>query len=198
MGKRARAVERPATAVSGDERLFLAVALTTEARHAIAARLEEVLGGDRLPGRPVAVENWHITLRFLGRSTEVQRDAVLRYLDEHLQTTSFRLRFAGLGAFPRPSRASILWVGVAAGADVLTALAAECEAAATHAGFEPEGRPFHPHLTIARMRPPESVRPLTDGEPLAVPMDVAEVTLYRSHLGGGRPAEYEVVETVSL
>jgi 2'-5' RNA ligase len=180
------------------QRLFLAVALPDDVRHGVAARLREHLGDRRMPGKPVAIENWHITLRFLGSATPMQRDSVLAHLDQHIQTGPFRMRFACLGAFPRPSRASTLWVGVATGADGLAALAADCETAADAAGFEPEGRPFHPHLTIARIRPPESVRSLIDGESIAVTMDVAAVTMYRSILAGGRPVRYEAVETVEL
>ncbi len=179
------------------ERLFLAVALSDVARHGLAARLGERLGGSPLPGRPVPPPNWHVTLRFLGAAGAVQRDTVLAHLDQHLEVAPFRLRFDGLGAFPRPGRAAVLWIGVATGSDELTALAAACEAAAVAADFEPEGRPFHPHVTIARMRPPENVRSVVAGDPLGVPMDVGGVTLYRSVLGRG-PARYEVVETVEL
>ena len=88
--------------------------------------------------------------------------------------------------------------GVPAGTDEMVALAAECEAAAQSAGFEPEGRPFHAHVTIARIRPPASIRPLVEMEPVAVTMDVTEITLFRSILRRGRPVRYEVVDTVAL
>ncbi len=192
-------MERTPSIVSRDgrDRLFLAVALTDDARHALARRIEDRLDGGRMPGRPVRIASWHITLRFLGSAAPVQRDAVLAHLDQHLQTSPFRIRLDGLGAFPRAARASILWVGVATGADGLTALAAGCEEAAQAAGFEPEGRPFHPHVTVSRIRPPQDLRSLLDGEPTGVPMDVTAVTLFRSVLGGG-PARYEVIETVDL
>jgi 2'-5' RNA ligase len=178
-------------------RLFLAVAPDDATRHGLATRLTDVLDGRPMPGRPVAVENWHITLRFLGTTSDVERDLVIGWLDRHVQTAPFRMRFHGLGAFPRPARASILWVGVAAGAGELGSLAGECEEAAVAAGLEPEGRPFHPHLTLSRMRPPVDVSALIEAEPLGVVMDVGTVTLYRSLLGRG-PTRYEEVETVDL
>jgi 2'-5' RNA ligase len=179
------------------ERLFLCVALDDEVRHALATRLAEVLDGGFMPGRPVAVENWHITLRFLGAATEVQRDSVLAHLDQHLQVEPFRIRFDTLGAFPRASRAAILWAGIAAGAEELIELAGECEAAADASEFGREDRPFHPHLTLARIRPPEDVRDLVEGQPLGVRMQVGEVTMLRSIMGRG-PVRYEVVDTVAL
>ena len=180
------------------ERMFLAVALDDESRHAIAAHLETALGDRRLPGKLVRPESWHITLRFLGRTTAEQAERVLGHLDEHLMVQPFRVRLGGLGGFPRERKASVLWMGVTGDLDPLQALATESELAAHRAGFEPEDRPFHPHLTLSRLRPPADVREIVDGVPPAgVPLDVAKVTLFRSILGSG-PARYEVVDTVEL
>ena len=180
------------------ERMFLAVALDHETRHALAAHLEGALDGRLLPGKKVPVENWHITLRFLGATTALQRDQVLAHLDEDLSVEPFSIAFAGLGAFPRESRASVLWMGVAGAVGDLAAVAAACESAAVAAGFEPEGRPFHPHLTMSRIRPPADVRAYVDlVEASGVRFEVEAVTLYRSVLGRG-PARYEVVDRVEL
>ena len=180
------------------ERMFLAVALDDDSRHAIATHLEVSLAGDYLPGRPVPPDNWHITLRFLGVMSAVQRDAIVAHVDQHLMVQPFRIRFTELGGFPKESKASVLWVGLGGAVDSLTAVAAECETAAQAAGLEPEGRPFHPHLTLSRIRPPFDVRSLVEQVPAAkIALDVKEVTLYRSVLGRG-PAQYEVVERVSL
>ncbi len=180
------------------ERMFLAVALDDESRHAVAAHLGAELGDGRLPGRVVPAQNWHITLRFLGATSPEQADLMLRHLDAHLMVEAFRVRLGGLGGFPRERKASVLWLGVDGDTQPLDELAAECERAAVRAGMEPEGRPFHPHLTLSRIRPPADVRRLIDEvEPAGVPLDVAAVTLYRSVLGDG-PARYEVVDTVEL
>jgi 2'-5' RNA ligase len=180
------------------ERMFLAVALDDETRIAVAARLDDALEGSRLPGRVTPIENWHITLRFLGSTSQVQAEQILAHLDDHLAVDPFRLTFTRLGAFPRERKASVLWLGCDGDVESLGSVAEECEHAAERAGFEPEGRPFHAHLTLARIRPPMDVRDLVDAvEPLRVPMVVNEVTLYRSILGGG-PARYEVVDSVAL
>jgi len=180
------------------ERMFLAVALDDESRHAIAAHLEASLGGSRLPGRPLRPPAWHLTLRFLGSTTSRQRDRVLARLDETMPVMPFRIKFGDLGAFVREERASVLWLGVDHGAGGLTRLAEASEAAAVVAGFEPEGRPFHPHLTLSRIRPPRDVRETIDLVPrFGVALEVNEITLYRSILGEG-PARYEVVDVVEL
>ncbi len=180
------------------ERMFLAVALDDECRHAVAAHLEASLGERTLPGRTARPENWHITLRFLGETTSQQADAILAHLDEHLMVEPFRVKLAGLGGFPRERKASVLWMGASGDLDPLHALAAESETAAQRAGFEPEGRPFHPHVTLSRIRPPTDVRGLIDLVPASgIRIDVEAVTLFRSLLGSG-PARYEVVDTVAL
>lgn len=175
------------------ERLFLAVALDDEVRHGLAAFLEGNLDGASMPGKPVPPANWHITLRFLGDSTPEQADRVAGFLDERLAAAPFTIDFGRLGAFPRPSRATVLWLGIDRGADALSEVAAWCEQAAVAAGFAPEDRPFHPHLTLARIRPQRDVTALTERvPPIPLSQRVRELTLYRSHLGRGAAVHEEV------
>lgn len=179
------------------ERLFLAVALDDEVRAGLRAHLVDN-GGDLIPGRHVTPANWHITLRFLGRSAPVQRDRVMGYLDGELGGGSFPMRFGGLGAFPRPPKATVVWLAVTEGAERLVDIAATCEEAAQVAGFFPEERPFHPHLTLSRVRPPEDVGVLTGGfSPYQGRLLVDRVTLFESILGRG-PARYSVIEEFRL
>jgi len=178
------------------DRLFLAVALTDEVRHGLAAFLgERVI---RLPGRPSPPDNWHLTLRVLGPTDALQCDRVLEFLDEHLIVEPFTLGFTGLGAFPKPSRATVLWLGVGRGSDELAATAEICEEAAVSVGFEPEDRPFHPHLTLSRIRPSVSVEGIIKqvGR-FPLKMEVDRVTVYRSHLSR-EGASYEAIDEVLL
>ena len=178
------------------DRLFLAVALTDEVVHGLAAFLtEETL---RLPGRPASPEKWHVTMRFLGSATALQRDRVLEFLDEHLVVEPFVMGFGVLGAFPKPSKASVLWLGIDRGGEHLATMAEVSEVAAQMAGLDPEDRPFHPHLTLSRIRPPMNVAALVDRVPrFPLSMDVDRLTLFRSHLGRDG-ARYEAVDSVML
>ncbi len=178
------------------DRLFLGVALTDDVRHGLAAFLGDSTTG--LPGRPTPPGNWHLTLRFLGSTDALQRDRVLEFLDEHLVVEPFTLGFAGFGAFPKPSRATVLWLGVGRGSDEVAAMAAVCEQAAISVGFQPEDRPFHSHITLSRIRPPANVAGLVEQVgPFPLRMQVDRVTLYRSHLGRDGAA-YEIVDEVRL
>lgn len=179
-------------------RLFVAVEIPEAPRALLAARLEGTVGLPALPGKVVPPENWHITLRFLGPVDESVLDRVTAELDGLDSPGSIRARLGGLGAFPRPSRATVLWVGLDRGAEEIGRLAGRVEDAVEAAGFEPEGRPFHPHLTLSRIRPERDVRALVGGAPaMEVPFDVPAVALMESHTGPGGP-RYEVVERFPL
>ncbi len=180
--------------MEGVSRLFVAVPLTTEARHALSALIREAAPGG-LPGRPVPPGNWHLTLRFLGEVDAVGQDRMLAALDQGDLGAPFTVGWGALGAFPRPRRAAVLWVGADRGTDRLGDLAAAAEAAAVSAGLPEGDRPFRPHLTLSRIRPEEDVtRLLASMPPLGVPMPVARVVVYRSHLGRGGAAYQEIEE----
>lgn len=175
-------------------RLFVAVPLTDEARH----HVDHLLDTGAIPGRLNHPDKWHLTLRFLGEVDEVARDRVMVCLDGTDLGDAFRVRWGGLGAFPRPSQATVLWVDVEQGFEHLEALHERVEGALDRAGFPPEERPFVPHLTLSRIRPPVDVTALVEGtDALEVAMPVDRIALYRSHLGGG-PARYEELESFPL
>ena len=178
-------------------RLFLAIPLTEEARQAIARLLRGALAHP-LPGRPVRPENWHLTLRFLGDVDEVGCDRLVREVDAAERGPAFALRWGGLGAFPRPQRATVLWLGAERGAEEAEHLAEAIEEAVEAAGFPPEDRPFRCHLTLSRIRPDQDVTAVLQAvPPLGLSMAVDRVVLYRSHLASGGP-RYEEIETFPL
>jgi RNA 2',3'-cyclic 3'-phosphodiesterase len=179
-------------------RLFLGVAIPEPIRASLERHLRGALGERPLPGRPVPPHNWHLTVRFLGDTPAPHWEALRRELDGADLGTRFALRFGGPGAFPRPARASVLWLGIEEGVEPLTRLVAAAEGAARRAGFEPEERPFRAHLTLSRIQPPRDVRELLASiPPAAEGMEVTGLVLFRSHLGAG-PPRYEVWERFTL
>lgn len=174
-------------------RLFLGVALTDDARAAIAAHLGPM---SPLPGRPAPPHNWHITLRFLGEATALQYERVLSGLNDLSPTPSLEL--GAFGTFPNAQRANVLWLGLGAPSPQLEAMAAAAEESAVAAGFSPEERPFHPHITLSRLRPPHDLRALIDSIPhLRLRMAVDAMTVFRSRTGSGG-MRYEAIETLAL
>ena len=184
-------------AEGGNARLFVAVPLTDEARRRVQVHLRAA-APDGVPGRPVPADNWHLTLRFLGASTSAQRGGMARALAAAELGGAFALRFGGLGAFPRPRSARVLWMGITEGVERLQELARVAEQAARENGYDPEEKPYRPHLTLSRIQPNRDVaRVIESVPPLELEMPVRDVVIYQSHLGGG-PARYEAVERFPL
>ncbi|MET0565181.1 MAG: RNA 2',3'-cyclic phosphodiesterase [Acidimicrobiia bacterium] len=175
-------------------RIFVAVPLPDELRMALA----DCLRPFDIPGKVVSAQNWHITLRFLGWTDDVAFDRMLASLDETDFGPGFDVRLGEMGAFPRPRRATVIWLAASRGLNRLEELAAAAEEAAQSAGFGPEDRPFRAHLTLSRVRPAEDVSDLVESFPGAdLGWRCESVVVYRSHLGRGG-ARYEPLETFPL
>jgi 2'-5' RNA ligase len=177
---------------------FLALDISDEERHRLVAVLGTSGASDAVPGRRVPVANWHITLRFLGDLTDVRIETLIARLDGTLAVDPTRVWVDGIGAFPKPSKASVVFCSVDDPQGVLGALAGLCEEAAIDVGCEPEDRPFHPHLTLSRLRPPIDLRhSLSMIELSRVPIDVEAVSLMRTKsVRGG--VEYDRIERIDL
>jgi 2'-5' RNA ligase len=167
-------------------RAFVAVRPPEAVLDAVAGAVADFsLEGARLTTR----DQWHLTLQFLGNRIDI--DAVVSALDG-LTTRAGTAQLGGWGAFPKERRAGVVWLGLARGAELLGALAAEVAARLVPLGFEPEDRPFHAHLTVARLNPPRSVTDVLaprDAGPVGEPWPVDAVVVYESILRR-RGAEY--------
>lgn len=136
--------------------------------------------------RWVARDRQHITLSFLGDVDEATADRLrVRLADTASRHSRLVLSFTGAGAFPRPSRARVLWMGVSGDRDGLIQLATSVAADARRSGIKQERREFSPHFTLARCRQPGDVRPLVAAlSSYAGGSWTADaVHLIRSHLG---------------
>jgi 2'-5' RNA ligase len=173
-------------------RVFAAAPLPEEIRFALAERIADM----PIPGKVGPAGNWHVTLRFLDTVDRVTYERFLHGLEVVRSRYAFPIALSDFGAFPNPRKATVFWAGIGRGAADVTLLAEDAEEAAVSAGLSPEERPFHPHLTLARIRPPVDVRALLD-ENLDLGWRCDEVVIYRSHLGRG-PARYEPLDSFRL
>lgn len=135
-------------------RCFLALLPDAASRHALqqSRAAFDADSGDGPRGvRWLDAASLHTTLRFFG-STDVTQCAHLQQalptLARSLPTIAAR-RYA---IWPNRARPRLLVLELAAPATLAT-LAHACETLARHAGFAAEPRPFHAHLTLARLRP---------------------------------------------
>ena len=178
-------------------RLFVAVDVPMDVRVAIVRAIEPFR--ETFPkARWVPIENWHVTLKFLGRTwprlVERVHDRVREVSASH---DAFTVRVAELGAFPTLRRARVVWAGLADPSARLAELSLALDAAmATE--FPPEKRALTPHLTVARSDPPIALPDgFGDAVPASEPFAIDRLILYRSHLR--RPAPlYEALETFQL
>ena len=115
--------------------------------------------------------------------------------------TPFEVTLGGLGAFPEYEYIEVVWVGTRSGGTELEGLHRLVEGGLAGLGFEPEDRPFTPHVTIARVDHTggkERVQAfLRERDPTIGTMTVASISLMASELTAEGPT-YSTVEAVSL
>lgn len=103
----------------------------------------------------VAPDNLHVTLKFLGSVAPDRLDAIIEAVGRVARAAApFAVVVQGLGAFPTPARARVIWAGITAGATELAVLAARVEEALAPLGFDRETRAFSAHVTLGRVRAP--------------------------------------------
>lgn len=170
-------------------RTFIAIPLPAEVR----ARITEHIGGLRraLPdvrASWVRENNLHLTLKFLGDVPASDISKVSAAAEIAVQSTPpFQIGVSGCGLFPPRGRPNVLWIGLEGAEGQLEELQSRIEDECGKAGFPREARPFHPHLTIARLRKSGGARQLADlHENVGFSREsftASEVIVFRSELG---------------
>lgn len=184
----------------------MAIPVPDEAREAVAAVLAPIraaVDGPTHRVRWVRLDGLHLTLRFFGpvapalvASLETVVDAVAA------RNGPFAISLGGGGAFPDPNRPRTLWLGVTDGGDACARLARALEETLIATGHAPDGRPFRPHLTVARTDgawggPDAARRLVAEAAGWSTSFVADRIVLYRSELGGG-PARYLPIHEARL
>ncbi|MGC9210240.1 MAG: RNA 2',3'-cyclic phosphodiesterase [Acidilobus sp.] len=133
-------------------RLFIAVDID---RPELVKRLEEIedeLLSLRVPMKLVEPENFHITIRFIGEVADYVASEIRGRVLPSLRFKPFRLKLAGVGAFPNPSNARVIWVGIVEGFEELKEIREQVDRGLKEIGLSLEEEEFTPHLTIARVK----------------------------------------------
>jgi RNA 2',3'-cyclic 3'-phosphodiesterase len=168
-------------------RLFVALDLPKELRDGIVAWGRRELGDPAL--RVVVPESLHITLAFLGYRPE-REIGRLGEIVAGLEAPAPSIELGDPAAKPSRNRARLF--ALPADSPGAIALQAELqEKLVAERLYEPEKRPFWPHLTVARVKPegrgskrPRRVERQPRGLPKALmqPVRCIRVALYRSEL----------------
>jgi 2'-5' RNA ligase len=179
-------------------RLFAAVDIPDKAKAEIERAVEP--WHDLFPkARWVRPENWHVTVKFMGRTYP----RLVDWVHESCRAAAarirpFRVELDGVGVFPRPTSARVFWVGLDDEDGGLSALASALDGE-LEKEFPPEKRGFTAHLTVARFNPTVKVD-AARLEETAVdpsPFRVGELVLFQSHLSP-KGARYEPLERFPL
>jgi RNA 2',3'-cyclic 3'-phosphodiesterase len=209
-------VRPPASdAVDTPWRLFLAVPLSEDVQRLVSHEIA-MLRTEGWPVRWVQLEASHLTLHFLGETERERAELVRLALPEVVAAhASFDLRTAGLGVFPNFRRPRVLWLGLHGPVHRLESLQHDVGGALQGLGFAVGDEPYHPHITLGRVRNDDGdlvrLRDLPDAvkgrfvdrgtgaavSPPVVPVPVREVVLMRSHLGKSGP-HHEPIASFAL
>lgn len=188
-------------AVDTPWRLFLAVPLPHSVQGLVADEIA-TLKAEGWPVRWVQPDTAHLSLHFLGEAEQERAELVrLALPDAVAAQTPFTVRTAGLGVFPHFRRPRVLWLGLHGPVHRLETLQTHVGRALQALGFSVGEEPYHPHITLGRVRNDDGervrLRDLPDavkarfvdratGAAIAPPsllVPVREVLLMRSHLG---------------
>jgi RNA 2',3'-cyclic 3'-phosphodiesterase len=105
------------------------------------------------PLRRVKPELMHVTLAFLGRTTDERLVEVAAAVEAAAGTvTAFDIELDRAGRFPPSGRPRVVWLGVGAGAPTLLTLGERVRAELSRREIAFDGKPLRAHVTLGRVR----------------------------------------------
>lgn len=185
-------------------RCFLALNFPLAVTRRIAEEIELLRGPVAQAGWHVAwapPANLHLTLKFFGSIAAPSVEGIHVRLRRELGARApFELEARGLGAFPDPAGAKVLWAGAHGGA-ALADFRDQIERWMEDTGFPREQRAFHPHVTLGRVKQPgeQPIAPLLAARE-AVSFGQAratEVVIYESRTDP-KGAEYRALGRIPI
>ncbi|HYJ87373.1 MAG TPA: RNA 2',3'-cyclic phosphodiesterase [Pyrinomonadaceae bacterium] len=143
-------------------RIFCAIELPQDVREKVLAHIsrlrQAVPEANASWTRP---DNIHLTLKFLGEIPQSRVDSLsMAAANASKGLECFPISVQGCGVFPTRGQPRVLWIGIEDLEGKLGDLYRGLEEECSKAGFKREERPFHPHLTLARLRTPQHARML--------------------------------------
>lgn len=182
-------------------RAFFAIWPSGEVRAALA----EVIRRISKPRDGVAwipEDNLHVTVKFLGEVDVARAEELCDVLAITLsEIRPFTATLGRGGVFPDLRRPRVLFAGLSEGAERVTEAAARVEKCAEERGFPREDRPFHPHVTVGRVKNDRAARDAVTQLALAkipeISFPVRSVTLVESELSSAG-SRYTIVREAPL
>jgi len=136
-------------------RSFIALPLSKPLRDNLITVIEE-LSRFSPKTKWVEKENLHITVRFLGDIDDEMVKKISDVLDGVARGRKpFPFEVEGVGAFPHPKRARVIWAGISQGFDEMVKIEREISDKLEGLGIPREEKAFHPHITLGRVKFPK-------------------------------------------
>ncbi|MER2192875.1 MAG: RNA 2',3'-cyclic phosphodiesterase [Solibacillus sp.] len=152
--------------------------------------------------RWVDVNDYHITLAFLGSVNPQQLSSVIRLVGDAIKKQkAFMLEIEGLNVFGSQKSPRVFW-GAVNEVKPLFQLQEIVHKTCLAAGFSLETRPYHPHITLARKwggNEDFKMDDLVTHNPFGkkgLSFQVSEIVLYKSNLE--KTPKYESIAAFSL
>ena len=137
--------------------MFIAIDVDDETRGQLAEVRAAIVAQLRTAAVPPRVtwvkeEAAHVTVRFLGETTEHAARAISKGLSDGLGLPAFSVKWERLGTFPSGRKPRVIWIGPTSGEAELQAVAAAVNSRLAPIIEPADSRPFAPHLTIGRVK----------------------------------------------
>lgn len=147
------------------KRLFVGLAIEKKTASALLQAVRKMkISADRAEIYPkwIPSENYHVTVQFLGETEENLIPKIIQSLKKIAEESpALKLEIKGIDAFDSIMACRILWAGVRK-TQALLDFQSKVETELVPLGFNPESREYAPHLTLAKLKNPKSLKSIVE------------------------------------
>jgi 2'-5' RNA ligase len=131
-------------------RSFIGIDFSRELKSEISS-LQWELKTYAISGRWKYIDNFHLTLKFLGETDMKTAGRISETMKELCGSVpKFDLKISGLGNFPGNGCLRVVWLGLGGDVDKLISFQAEIDQSLGQLGFQREKRGYSPHITMGQ------------------------------------------------
>lgn len=147
-------------------------------------------------------DKFHATIKFLGDVSEEKLSAVLNEIDAIVSDFSeTEVIYQSLGAFPNKKNPRVIWIGCDNPDGILLNLKNAFDHNLSRFGFEIENRPFHPHITLGRIKSSNQLKnlhPMLENLTFEPQKALINEILVMKSVLKPEGSEYSILQTIPL